>query len=205
MLKMVSKKSLLLLGAVLALCAFVLPSVASAASWAPVGTTDGRIDSGNLGFSIQPGATPSGSFCTSSSFSVTVHSAAVATITGGTFANCHGDLGASVGCTTTATGTNFPWRVTVPDTTDIIIHGVDIDVSFETTPNTLNECAQNGLNIRLTGTVTASFTPGAAGNRTFDFGGGLSPAFTAHIPGAGSFNAAARGRAVATGLLNVVM
>ena len=33
MLKMVSKKSMLLLGVVMALCAFVLPSVASAASW----------------------------------------------------------------------------------------------------------------------------------------------------------------------------
>ena len=52
MLKMVSKKSMLLLGVVMALCAFVLPSVASAASWSPVGTTDGRIDSNTLGFSI---------------------------------------------------------------------------------------------------------------------------------------------------------
>jgi hypothetical protein len=203
MLKMVSKKSLLLLGAVLALCAFVLPSVASAASWAPVGTTDGRIDSGNLGFSLA--ANSSGSTCSASSFSVTVDSAAVATITGGTFANCHGDLGTAVGCTTTATGTNFPWRVTVPDTTDIIIHGVDVDVYFETTPGTLGECAQTGGNIRLTGTVTAAFTPGAAGNRTFDFSNTVLPGFTAHIPGVGTVGAAARGRAVATGLLNVVM
>jgi hypothetical protein len=202
MLKMVSKKSVLLLGAVLALCAFVLPSVASAASWAPVGTTDGRIDSGNLGFSLPING--SGSFCTASSFNVTVDTAAVATITSASFANCHGDLGGGVGCTTTATGTNFPWRVTVPDTTDIIIHGVDIDVYFETTPNTLNECPQTGANIRLTGTVTASFTPGAAGNRTFDFGSTL-PGFTAHIPGVGTVGAVARGRAVATGLLNVVM
>jgi hypothetical protein len=204
MLKMVSKKSLLLLGAVLALCAFVLPSVASAASWAPVGTTDGRIDSGNLGFSINVPAA-SGSVCSASSFSVTVDSASVATITGGSFANCHGDLGASVGCTTTATGTNFPWRVTVPDTTDIIIHGVDIDVYFETTPGTLGECGQTGLQTRLTGAVTASFTPGAAGNRTFDFTSGVAGAFRAHLSVGLTVNAFARGRAVATGLLNVVM
>ena len=44
MLKMVSKKSMLLLGAVMALCAFVLPSVASAASWSPL-NTEGRLDS----------------------------------------------------------------------------------------------------------------------------------------------------------------
>ncbi len=58
MFRIVLKKSVLLLGAVLASCAFVLPSVASAASWAPVGTSDGRIDSANFGVSIPglPGA-----------------------------------------------------------------------------------------------------------------------------------------------------
>jgi hypothetical protein len=202
MLKMVSKKSMLLLGAVMALCAFVLPSVASAASWAPVGTTDGRIDSANLGFSVGPPLN-SGSSCRVSSFSVTVHSAAVATITGGSFAGCHGDVGLGVGCTTTATGTNFPWRVTPVDTTRIEIHGVDIDVHFETTPGTLNECATNGNNIRLTGTVIASFTPAAGPpNRRFDFEGATG--LFADVAGA-SFPAAARGSAVATGLLNVIM
>ncbi len=202
MLKLVLKKSMLLLGAVLASCAFVLPSVASAASWSPVGTTDGRIDSGNLGFSIP--ATGSGTACTASSFSVTVHSAAVATITGASFANCHGDLGSGAGCTLTTTVTNLPWRATPVTTNDIIIHGVDIDVSFEQTPGTLGECAQNGLNMRLTGSVTASFTPGAVGSRRFDFGAGPMGAFITHIPGVGSLPAVPRGQATATGLLNVV-
>jgi hypothetical protein len=202
MFKMVSKKSMLLLGAVMALCAFVLPSVASAASWAPVGTTDGRIDSGNLGFNIP--ATGAGSFCTASSFSVTVHSAAVATITGASFANCHGDAGLSVGCTTTATGTNFPWRATAVNTTNIQIHDINIDVFFEQTPGTLGECANNGLNLRLTGTVIASFTPGAAGSRTFDFTGNPGGSFFTTIPPATVLPALARGTALATGLLNVL-
>jgi hypothetical protein len=202
MLKMVSKKSMLLLGAAMALCAFVLPSVASAASFAPVGTTDGRIDSGNLGFSIP---VPAGSFCTASQFSVTVHSAAVATITGASFANCHGDRAQSVGCTSTATGTNFPWRVTPVDTTRIEIHNIDIDVSFEQTPGTLGECAQQGTQIRLTGTVVASFTPNAvASSRRFDFTGNPGGAFFAHIPGLGTLPAAAIGQATPTGLLNVI-
>jgi hypothetical protein len=195
------KKSMLLLGAALALCAFVLPSVASAASFVPVGTTDGRIDSGNLGFSLT--ATGAGSSCTASSFGGVIHSSVVATITAASFANCHGDLGPSVGCTTTATGTNFPWRLTPTDTTRIEIHGVDIDVHFETTPGTLGECGQTGLNIRLTGTVVVSFTPGAAGSRIIDFNGGLG--LVAHLPGIGSLPAATRGQAVPTGLLNVVM
>ena len=201
MLKMVSKKSMLLLGAALALCAFVLPSVASAASWSPVGTTDGRLDSSNLGFSIP--ATGSGTVCSSSTFSVTVDTAAVSTVTGVNFANCHGVLGGPVGCTMTATATNLPWRVTAPDTTSIQIHGLDLDVSFETTPGTLNECSGIGLQLRLTGTVTASFTPGAAGSRFADFSGAAG--MIAHIPGVGSFPAAAAGSAVPTGLLNIIM
>jgi hypothetical protein len=128
----------------------------------------------------------------------------VATITGASFNNCHGDVGSGVGCTTTTSVTNLPWRATAISTNDIILHGVDIDVSFEQTPGTLNECANNGLNIRLTGSVTASFTPNATATlRTFDFGPGPANAFTAHIPGVGSFGAVARGHAVPTSALNV--
>ena len=194
------KKSMLLLGSVLALCAFVLPSVASAASWSPVGTTDGRIDSGNLGFSI---AGPSGSSCTASSFTGVVHTASVATITGASFANCHSNLGAGVGCTTTATGTNFPWRLTPTDTTRIEIHGVDIDVYFETTPGNPGGCAQTGLNLRLTGTLIASFTPGPP--RVFDFNG--ASGLSAHIgpPSNVTLAMSTRGQATTTGLLNVLM
>ncbi len=202
MLKMVSEKSMLLLGVVMALCAFVLPSVASAGSWAPVGTTNGRIDSGNLGFSVP--ATGSGTACTASTLSVTFHSASLATIAGVSFANCHGNVGNGIGCTTTATGTHFPWRMTPNDTTRIAIHGLEIDVSFETTPGTLGECAYTGTNIRLTGTMVASFTPGAPGARTFDFGGATG--LLAHVPDAGvTFLAEAEGSGTATGLLNVLM
>jgi hypothetical protein len=201
MLKMVSKKSMLLLGAAMALCAFVLPSVASAASWTPVGTTDGRLDSANLGFTAT--ALGSGSSCAVTSFSVTVHSAAVATITAASFANCTGlPGGASAGCTATATGTNFPWRATVPDTTNVQIHGVDIDVRFEPLPGTLaSHCLQNGAQIRLTGTVTnAVWTPAT---RTFDFTG--AHGLVAHVPGVGAVPAAPLGSVAATGLLGVLM
>jgi hypothetical protein len=200
MLKVVSRKSLLLLGVVLASCAFVVPSVASAASWFPVGTSLGRLDWNNFGFSMP--AIAFGMTCAQSPFSLTVDSAAVATITGANFVNCHGDSGFGLGCTTTTTGT-FPWRVTVPDTTHVIVH-VDADVSFETTPGTPNECSVTGTQIRFTGAATASFTSGAAGTRTFDFGTGVAGGFVADFDG-GSIPAVLRGRAVATGLLNVIM
>ncbi len=198
MLKMVSKKSMLLLGAVMALCAFVLPSVASAASWAGAG----NIDSTNLGFST--GALGGGSACTASSFSVTVHNATAATITGAAFRNCHGKQGTSIGCTTTATATGLPWRVTAVTTTAITIDQVDIDVSFETTPGTLNECPGQGTQLRLQGNVTGSFTPAAlVGSRRFDFDGAtgltgiLAP--TTHIG-----TVAVQGQATPTGTLNVL-
>ena len=198
MLKMVSKKSMLLLGAVMALCAFVLPSVASAASWTPVGTTDGRLDSSNFGFSIP--AIVSGTSCTATTFSITVDSAAVATVTGASLANCHGDVGSGVGCTLTTAGTGFPWRATAVDTTNVQIHGMDLDIYFETTPGTLNECANTGLQIRLTGTATASFTPSG---RIADLSGATG--LTAHVPGVGTLPVVGRGFGVATGLLNLLM
>jgi hypothetical protein len=193
------KKSLLVLGVVLALCAFVLPSVTSAASWTPVGTTDGRIDSGNIGFSVA--ALNSGMSCPASSFSVTVDSATVATITNASFGpNCMGDVGGSLGCTVTWVGTNFPWRATGIDTTRIEIHGIEIDINFETTPSTLNECPNNGLKIRLTGTLTASYTPAA---HTFDFNGATG--LVSHFPGVPNVATTLRGSATPTGLLNVLM
>ena len=198
MLKMISKKSMLLLGAVLALCAFVLPSGASAASWTPVGTTDGRIDSGNFGFSIPLAGT--GTSCTSSTFSVTVDSATVATVTNVSINNCHGDVGSGIGCTLTTTVTGTPWRATALDTTNVQIHGLDLDIYFETTPGTLGECANTGLQMRATGTATASFTPGG---KIADFLGATG--LTVHIPGVGSLPAVGRGSASATGLLNILM
>jgi hypothetical protein len=111
-----------------------------------------------------------------------------------------GDVGSGAGCTLTWVGTNFPWRATAVDTTRIEIHGVDIDVSFETTPNTNNECANNGLNIRLTGTATISYTPAA---HTFDFNGATG--LFSHFPGVPNVATAARGTATPTGLLNMLM
>jgi hypothetical protein len=83
-----------------------------------------------------------------------------------------------------------------------VIHGLDIDTSFEQTPGTLGECANAGLNLRLTGNVTVSSTPGAAGSRRIDLDGATG--MVAHVPGVGTIGAAPRGFALATGLLNIL-
>ena len=198
--KKVSKESVLLFGVVLALSALVMPSMASAASWSPVGTTDGRMDSSDLGF-FAP-ALNSGSVCRAVSFNITVDNAAVATVTAASFGNCVGNAGSFLGCTLTATGTNFPWRATATATHNIQIHGVDIDVAFEPLPGTAaSHCANNGVQVRLTGTVTnATFTPSG---RRIDFGN--AHGLTAHVQiPAVSVPAVPTGSVGLTGLLNVL-
>ncbi|HEX5923662.1 MAG TPA: hypothetical protein VFY45_07505 [Baekduia sp.] len=168
--KKLSKKSVLLFGAVLAVCAFAAP-MASAASWSPIGTT-ARLASTNLGFSqaIGGGLTV-GSSCALSTFDGDVASAAVLTITGGRFDNCVG-TGLAAGCTVTATGTRFHWTATGVSTTDIQIHGIHVDVRFETAPGggACNSLVHN-TNITLTGTLTGgSFDPSSIGlNRKVTF------------------------------------
>ena len=148
----------------------------------------------------------SGSFCTSTQFNVTVDSAALATISGACFRElprfCW--LVALVALLTWV-GTNFPWRATAVTTTNIHIDGIDIDISFEQTPGTLDECVNQGLNIRLTGTVTASFTPNATATaRRFDFNGGPA-GFVSHISLVPrTFVTAVVGQVTPTGLLNVL-
>ena len=89
-----------------------------------------------------------------------MRSASVLTITTGSFGGlCTATLvtsgGADVICTTTAVGTKFPWVATVPTASNVTIHGIHIDVTFENTPAN-NGCAlggANGLSLTLTGTL----------------------------------------------------
>jgi hypothetical protein len=168
--KKLSKKSVLLFGAVLAVCAFAAP-MASAASWSVVGTNH-TLSSHNLAFSQAiGGGLTIGSSCASSSFATTVTSAAELTISSGTFSNCRG-TSLAAGCTVTATGTNFPWSATAPTTTSITIRGINVNVRFETAPGggACNALVHN-QNIILTGTLTGGVAdPSAIGaNRRVTF------------------------------------
>ncbi|HEX5923657.1 MAG TPA: hypothetical protein VFY45_07480 [Baekduia sp.] len=169
---MLSRRSGLLFGVVLAVCAFVVP-MASAASWSAVGTTH-QLTSTNLAFSQAiGGGLTTGISCAATQFDSDVTTAAVLTITAGRFVNCRG-TGIAAGCTLTGTGTRFPWTATAPTTTSIQIHNIHIDWRYETAPGggtgSCNALVHN-TNSTWTGTLTGGvWDPSSIGaNRRITF------------------------------------
>ena len=174
--KTLCQKGVLLFGAVLAVCAFAIPSMASAASWSPLGTTR-ILEDTNL-VTTRSAPVHSTELCESVLYDADFISPGVVLITTATYLNCVG-LDTATGCTVTATGTRFPWTMTAPTTTNIQIHGVHIDVRYETRPPAgSTPCALNGLSETVTGTLTGgSWDPSATGaNRrvTFNNDSGLT-------------------------------
>lgn len=175
LMKSFPRKISLLCGAGLAACAFVVPSMASASSWATVGTTH-QLFSGNLSFtSTVLGSEHFGWSCAATEFHVDVASASALEIAGAAFQNCSG-VAAATGCTVTATGTRFPWTATAPTTTNIQIHGFHVDLRFVTKPpagSTSCVFFPDFPDFTWTGTLTGgSWDPSATGaNRRMTFAG----------------------------------
>lgn len=173
--KKLSKKSVLLFAGVLSVCAFMVPSMASAAGFDPAGTH--LLDSSNpahrLSFNVP--AINAGSTCAEATFDVDVFTTGHATITSGLFRNCMG-TNAAVNCTVTAVGTRFPWTVTPLSTTNVTIDGVHVDAFFENTPGNATACALPG-NVTLTGNLTGGTVDNATHEIAFNGAAGL----TAHI------------------------
>jgi hypothetical protein len=143
-----SKKGAVVFGAALAICAFVMPSMASAASWGVVGSAHNLTATG-IGFTAHTPIGALGAQCADAQFNATVSSAAVSNITSTSFTNCTG-TGAAAGCAVSATGTNFPWAATGLTTTNVQIHGINIDNFF-----TGAACpVGNGVASQLTGTLS---------------------------------------------------
>ena len=155
--KKFSKKGVLLFAGAMAVCAFVMPSMASAASWGVVGT-EHTLHSPNFGYTGTP-AGPVISACTNSTLTVDVRSAAALTLTRADFRGCTSS-GAAIGtCTTTWTATplNSPdWTITGPTTSNVQIHSVDIDVTFENHPGSA-ACGAVGQRLTITGTLSGGF------------------------------------------------
>jgi len=152
--KKFSKKGVLLFAGAMAICAFVLPSVASAASWGVIGTNH-TLTSPDIGFTsviLGQGVTSS---CTSSSFAASVPNATALEITTGSFGGLCTATGASVGtCTVTTRSTRFPWTVAAPTTSNVQINNIHIDLRFEH-PRGLTSCANvNGADLTITGNLT---------------------------------------------------
>ncbi|HEX5924551.1 MAG TPA: hypothetical protein VFY45_12010 [Baekduia sp.] len=152
--KKLSQKSVLLFGVVLAVCAFVGPSMASAASWSGLGTH--QLFSPNLSF-ITGAPNFIGWSCAQSTFDTVVTNGADAAVIGSRFSNCRGLPGAAGSCTLTPTGSRFPWTATATATAtdNIQIHNMHVNLAFEALPGTAaSECLTFGLQITLTGTLT---------------------------------------------------
>ena len=149
-----SRKVVLLFAGVLALGAFVMPSLASASSWGAVGSHH-VLTSSNIGSVLHSAAIGQiTSRCTASSLTFRVVSGADAQITSGTFGGCT-MTGVALGdCTVTTALTGLPWTATAVTTSNIQIHGVDIDLTFEQPP--AGGCAASfaGQRLRITGTLT---------------------------------------------------
>jgi hypothetical protein len=155
--KKFSKKGVLLLAGAMAVCAFVTPSMASAASWGVIGT-EHTLHSSNIAFTAD--ITPVGAFassCGESTFTVDVRNAATLTVTSASFRNCTA-LGTGIGdCTVTPVATNLPWAATGVTTSNIQIHDVRIDVRFETRPGGgAGSCTNvHNVDLPLTGTLSS--------------------------------------------------
>jgi hypothetical protein len=207
--KNLSHKSALIFAGVLAVCAFAVPSTASAASWASLGTH--QLFSPNLSSSFTiPALGTFGWSCADTEFDAEVVNAQVIEITGAAFRSCTGGrppfgTPGNDDCTLTATGLNFPWTATARLTTDIQIHRVDVTLIYDTTPGGTT-CSLAGAQARLTGTLTGgSFDPSPIGaNRRLTLRNPTG--LTAHLLGTGVNSPATVTGDIrdTTGTLNVV-
>jgi hypothetical protein len=176
--KTLCQKSALLFGAMLAVCALVVPSMASAASWSPIGTTH-KLFMPDLVISTTVGSSTTAAVgCTATEFDADVVSASTIEIKSGSIQDCRGlapSLAAN--CTVTATATQFPWTLTAPTTTNIQIHGIQVDMALENPPM-FASCHAGGAIFTWTGTLTGgTWDPSATGadrRITFDTQPGTS-------------------------------
>jgi hypothetical protein len=183
--KKFSKKGVLLFAGAMAVCAFAMPSMASAASWSVIGSHH-TLNSPNIGFVTHTGLSSS---CTNSSFTTRVDSAQVLTITTGTFAGCTSSFpAAGADCLTTSQGTGFPWIATAVTTTSIQIHRVHIDIRFEDMPGRAGSCGPlANTNTTLSGTLSGGHWNPAVREVVWTAGTGLVSSTAGAVTVGGTF------------------
>jgi hypothetical protein len=164
--KKFSKKGVLLFAAAMALCAFMMPSVASAASWGGLGSHH-VLDSPDVGFTSTSPLGAVSSKCTASTFTANVSSAANLEITATTFGGvCTATVGGAANiCNTTATGQNLPWTGTAVTTSDIRLDRVHIRVVFDQSAVGGCPAALIGQGITITGTLGGGAWTGNGANQ----------------------------------------
>jgi hypothetical protein len=151
--KKFSQKGVVLFAGAMAVCAFVLPSVASAASWGPIGGADHVLDSPDFGYTSAIGGGTVSS-CTSSSFTAVVLSGADMQIRAASFGGTCTFISPGTGtCLLSAQGTRFPWTATATTTSNIQLEGVHIDIRFLQTGTSTCAAGAVGLNQTVTGNL----------------------------------------------------
>ncbi len=185
--KKFSKKGVLLFAGVMAVCAFAMPAMSSAASWGVIGT-EHTLHSANIGFTAtHPVLGAISSSCAQSTFTVDVRSAAALTVTSTSFNNCTAQGPVIGDCTVTPVGTNTDWTVTGVTTSNVQIHDIRIDVKFETKPGSALGSCKGGVHnqsILLTGTLGGGVWNAAQSSVTYTNAEGVSShdAFGITIP-----------------------
>jgi hypothetical protein len=206
--KKFSKKGILLFAAAMALCAFAMPPMASAASFSPVGL-ETTMHSADVGFtSTNPVLGRIQSSCTRSSLTARVTSAALLDVTGITFGgHCTMqflDIAGAPVCTMTNAGTTLPWQATAVSSTNIQIHNIRIDQLLENTPGNAN-CTAAGLtggSLLYTGTLTGGRYNNPTRTLVFSNAEGLVTHSAA--TGANGVPVTVRGTFTSTGALQVI-
>jgi hypothetical protein len=179
--KKLSNKGVLLFATAMAFCALGMPSMASGSSWGVVGS-DHMLDSSTFGFDSD--TIGYSTTCARTQFTAVLASAASLEITSAGFTGCTWALSGTEPCTVTSTGTNLPWTATAITTSNIQIHGVNIDMFFEDHPGA-GGCVLDGLSLRMTGTLRAArWTGNGAGQHAIELLG--STGFVTHSAALGN-------------------
>jgi hypothetical protein len=162
-----TRRAMLFIGAMV-VCAFAMPSMASAATWGMPGT-EHTLDSTNFGFTTTIGGFGEvSSSCSSSTLTANVRSASALTVTSASFRGCTA-IGPTIGtCTATSTATpnpNLDWTVTGATTSNVQIHDMAIDFTLERAPGSALCLTVDGFRITVTGTLGGGQWTGNGANQ----------------------------------------
>jgi hypothetical protein len=170
-------KSTMLAASIMALAAFAMPSMASAANWGPVNTNH-TLTGTFIPTWAEGGGPPNTNFVCTASLGVHTRLPASSTldITSATFPSCQGDWGQGSTCKVTAIASGLPWTATGTSTSDVRINVTDITATYSNFPNSTS-CAVVGRVRHFSGTVTGGAWSAAAHSLTYSLDPGLIVGF----------------------------
>lgn len=178
------KRSLVLAVAVAALSAIAVPSMASAASWTPVGTSH-AVTSNSISFITSPAPALAFSCNSGPTLGVNVASVAALNITSASNFSCTG-LYTLSGCNVAASPAGLPWTTGPANPTNVTINSLNINLTFSPKPGFT--CIYSGLVFNLYGTLAGGVwsNPGFSSSLVFTNATGLKLRNSSMPPGSGN-------------------